>query len=482
MRQFNLVDSLVDIWRYALHIDHSVELPSNYEFGQYCVKSKNDTLYPWEIDILAREVVLNSGKGRSNHSLKQWPDMRRAINHIRRLDNDAFTVCEGEPDVLLELHRIAHRQFPLQINIGVNPMMRAFKIFGETAIQDIVKREFGMTSQQFMMLGVAIGGHFLREPVLSVEHDYSVLGITPEARDAFFQRITTTITDLIEDTAKQQSYDNDWSYTWNPLEAKPLVRFNSEHPNLVLCPIPRYLISRTSTGLFYDLVRISDFDNPFGRSFQAYIGEIIAATCASANFRTLPEQSYYVGHNKKHGVDWILTDDTGHLFIEAKTKRLTLNAKNLSDTEALEKDLAVMANAIVQHYQNIRDALNGKTKWVPNDIPIYPLVLTLEDWFIFTPRVDEILQTQLRQRLAEQSIPEKILEEMPYIIASVHEFEIVSQVIAQVGICPVMSYNLAQGQKNWSLLSAIQQGFESELRNVNWCLFGNEFLAMRPRR
>jgi hypothetical protein len=163
------------------------------------------------------------------------------------------------------------------------------------------------------------------------------------------------------------------------------------------------------------------------------VGEVINATCLPPRFTALAEQPYYVGAQKKHGVDWILSDSTGHLFIESKTKRLTVDAKIRSDAVALDKDLAVMATAIVQHYANIPDALDGKTRWVPDGLPVYPLVLTLEDWFSFSPRVAEMLSEHVCRLLADAGIPNTVLEDMPYTIASAHEFEITSQVIAQVG-------------------------------------------------
>lgn len=479
MREFGLVEGLIDIWRYALHVDNDVELPPNFHTGRPVFRDTPDAPYPWELDILAREMALNAGKS-GQHRLSRWRDMARAVNHIRRLDGASFTACEGEPDIGIELHRIAHRQFPAQIGMGVNAMMRAFKIFGEASIQAIVKREMEMTTEQFIFLGTAIAGHFLKTPVLSAETDYSVLGVSAEARDTFFQRITTTMPRLKAEMAKRQSYNNGWSYAWNPLEGTPLISFDPDAPHLVICPIPRFLQARTSGGLFYDLVKVNDFDNPFGRSFHTYIGEVIAATCPPPRFIARSEEPYYVGRNLKHGVDWVLSDNTGHLFIEAKTKRLTVNSKNLVDLEALDSDLQAMANAIVQHYQNIRDALDGKTKWEPDGLPIYPLVLTLEDWFIFTPRVEEILDGHLRRRLSQQGVPETVLADMPCIVASAHDFEIVSQVIAQAGVSPVMSYNLAPGQKNWSLLPAVQQGFPNEMLAVNWRLFGDEYMAMRP--
>src|SRR5262249_44366048 len=146
----------------------------------------------------------------------------------------------------------------------------------------------------------------------------------------------------------------------------------------------------------------------------------------------------YVGSKKFHGVDWVLSDDTGHLFIEAKTKRLTLGAKIRSVNDDLDRNLITMATAVAQHYQNILRALDVKTKWKPDGLPIYPLLLTLEDWFIFSPRVTEILNSHVQRLLTERGVSVNVMSEMPFTIASAHEFETASQVIAHVGITAVM--------------------------------------------
>jgi hypothetical protein len=187
-----------------------------------------------------------------------------------------------------------------------------------------------------------------------------------------------------------------------------------------------------------------------------------------------------VGNQKMHGVDWVLSDTTGHLFIESKTKRLTVNAKTLSDAAALDKDLVVMATAIVQHYRNIRDALDGKTRWAADGLPVYPLVLTLEDWFILSPRVDQMLNKHVCRLLADAGIPEQVLGEMPYTIASAHELEIAIQVLAQVSISSVMAKKTAAEQRSWSLLPFITGKFGEEMRRVNWRLFADDWAKLMP--
>jgi hypothetical protein len=478
MRRFGLVAGLVDVWRYSLHVMEGQPLPTDYAVGHSPLTHKplQEHIHPWDLDILAKELVLNAGS-QGDRSLRRWSDLAVAVNHVRRLDESAYVPsgAQPEPDVMFELHRIAHRQFPWQTNKGVAPMMRAFKVFGEAAVEAIVVRELGMTTRQFLRLGAAVGGSFLKKWGMSTNQDYGVLGISREASDAFFRRISCTPEQLKSETTKRQSYDRDWIYTWNPLEEKPLVSFDPAFPDRILCPIPRHLIRRASAGIFYDLVKSADFDNPFGRSFQAYVGEVIRATLLPPRFIALAEEPYHVGTQKMHGADWVLSDGTGHLFIECKTKRLTLSAKTLSDPVALNKDLQVMAKAIVQHYRNIRDALNGKTRWVPDGLPIYPLVLTLEDWFIFSPRVDEMLTNHMHRLLEDADIPKRVLEEMPYTIASAHEFEITTQVIAQVGIFSMMAKKTAPEQQSWSLFPVASTYFRDELQRVNWHLFAGDW-------
>ncbi len=174
-----------------------------------------------------------------------------------------------------------------------------------------------------------------------------------------------------------------------------------------------------------------------------------------------------------HGVDWIVSDATAHLFIETKAKRLTVNARTLSDTTALDKDLIAMAKAIAQHYRNISDATNGRTHWASDDLPIYPIILTLEDWFLFSPRIAEMLSGHVLHFLAEANIGADVLEKMPYTIASAQDFETAIQIIAQVGIEKVMGVKTEADRRMWSLSAVISDRFNDQLRNVSRQIFGD---------
>ena len=139
-----------------------------------------------------------------------------------------------------------------------------------------------------------------------------------------------------------------------------------------------------------------------------------------------------------------------------------------------------MAAAIVQHYQNILRALDRKTRWKPDGLPIYPLILTLEDFFIFSPSVVDILNKHVRRLLHERGVSEQVLTDMAFTIASAHEFEAASQVIAQVGVDALMSKKTSLEQRSWSLLQFMRDHFADEMERVNRALFEVDWNRLLP--
>lgn len=470
MRRFGLLEGLQDVWCYSLHIIEGQSLALEYlpDIDARTRRNLSKRIYPWDLDILAKELILNAS-AIGDKRLRLWSDLETAIDHIRRLENEAFSHGdEVRPDVIFEMHRIANRQFPWQRKLGANGFIRALKVFGEQSVNRIVERELGLTTEKFVVLGTAVAGHFHKRWGMSTNQDYGVLGIPAEATRAFFHRLARTSKELRQQTADLQSYDSDWLYTWNPLEATPLIRFDPDHPDRVICPIPYHLVKRATVGLFYDLVKATDFDNPFGNSFQAYVGEVARQFCKSPVFSVLAPEPYAIGSGRFHGTDWIVSDSTGHLFIECKTKRLTVNAKSRSDTVHLEHDLKVLAEAVVQNFKNIGNALDGKTSWTNDGLPVFSMILTLEDWFIFSPRVHELLENKIRWLAAQEGLDENEVVKFPYTIASANEFEVACQVIAQVSIGPLMEKKLERDTSWWSLFPFLTHAYPNELRKVNW--------------
>ena len=103
------------------------------------------------------------------------------------------------------------------------------------------------------------------------------------------------------------------------------------------------------------------------------------------------------------------------------------------------------------------------------------MILTLEDWFIFSPSVAEILNNHVQRLLVERGVAEQVMTEMPFTIASAHEFEVASHVIAQVGIAALMGKKISGQHRSWSLLPFLRDQFSMEMRKVNWAIFETDW-------
>jgi hypothetical protein len=96
------------------------------------------------------------------------------------------------------------------------------------------------------------------------------------------------------------------------------------------------------------------------------------------------------------------------------------------------------------------------------------------------PTLAEMLNEHVSRLLADAAIPEQVLDEMPYTVASAHEFEVTSQIIAQVGIFCLMNKKTASGQNRWSLLPFVYAEFKEEMRRINWHLFASDWARLIP--
>lgn len=481
MRRFALVPSLLQLWAYYLHVVDGKPLPPDFAATKPTSLSLRTHLHPWDLEILVREVILNAGKNGDN-DLRDWRELATAVNHIRRLEGTPYEQEDDPPNVLVDLHRMSHRQFKWQSGVPAGAhIIRAMKIFGDEALDTKVLGAIGIHMNQLLRLGMAIAGGFKNRPSLSISTDFSSIGIGPGASRPLLERLTCDARTLRERIKECQHYDDAWLYAKNPLEQYPLIRIDASHPDHVLCPVPLFLLTRITAGVFYDIVNTDGFAKPYGESFQTYVGQVIGRTLASPDFRIMEERPYTETKAKlKHGTDWIVSDSSGHLFFECKTKRLSIGAKNATDSLAVEKDLAAMSRAIVQNYKNILDAKKGLTTSQPDDLQIFPVIVTLEDWYLYSTHFTSRLREDVRELLALESIDDAIIHEMPYSVASVAELERALQVVAGSGIATVFAKKSSEAFQDWGLLTFLHNHFPQELRGTKALLFPDDAQRLFP--
>lgn len=479
MREFAAVPSLVHVWRFAEHLAHNGPLPVDPAPRDHLGRVINirKEVFGWELEIVARELILNAG-AEGDRTIGNWSDAAGAINRIRRLEEEVAKRYVDSANVLRELVRIAHRQFPWQAPPSQASLYRYQRIFGDRRLASVAQRVLGVTAKQFYLMGLAASGHFLSRPGIQTSMDFGVLGINRDSSAAFFDRIAASTDVLRERFRTEQSYDDGWQYTFNPLRATPLIRFDPGEPDRAICPLPVFLLHRVSDGVYYDLCREPDFDNAFGAAFQDYVGDVLSRAFDEERFSVYSQREYRVGKNRKDGVDWIVSDATANLFVECKTKRLPLAAKFSTTSNVLEGELSTLAGFIVQTYKNIADAQALHTAWVPDGKPIFPLVITLEPWWLFSRELHGYLENEVRQKLSLAGLQESLVEKMPYSIASIEEFEAAAQIMNEVSIKSYLESKTDADHREWAMTGFSPSAFRDEMNRIRPSLFEAEWDAM----
>jgi hypothetical protein len=487
VRQLARRESFYVLWAYSQYLQvNDFEIPNDIEVANQFLNAQphQAMLAEWTLEQIAREVIRHADEeSRRGQTLRKWDTVATIANALRDLEGAIYTELVGAPHIHLELMRIAHRQFVWQQHrFNWKPIICYYKLFNTPEIAQYTEQATGLTIEQIYLIGLCYLGHFFEQPWSTRILDVQIPGLAQEHFDQFLNFTSLGRPELANRLRDEHALDEGFAYRYSTLREFPLVRYSHKGREEVACPIPTLLFWRITTGIYYTLKDVSGFPTAFGASFQSYVGEVLRARVTSAAMTVHREEEYHVGQRRKDSVDWIIQQgDDAALFVECKTKRLTWASKaGLTDLSALEQDIRKLAGAVVQVYKTIADYRAGLYPHLAHveQRRIYPAIVTLEDWYFFGLDMPGRLDAAVRTALDNTGLPPAWLTEMPYSILSVHEFEKVAGVINSIGVHPVVSGKVTDGEfRRWGYLAYCQERYPNETRALQE-LFHDEFDAM----
>jgi hypothetical protein len=472
LRQLNLIDSLRVIHAYMQHLQFSRPLPDDIYTLPFFRNAKTrleKCVFEWELDTLSLELLVNAiypDSSLAADTLRRWDCLAGAINKLKTLENGLVSHYPAG-SILREIHRLAHRQFPWQRSPDTGSIARYFKLFSRPDLHSIIGRTLGLTARDLYRLGLALTGHFLSAFALEYPPRIEIPGLSRGKLDLLLDRIARPTDHLRQLARDRHVVDATYAYLFNPLREYPLARQVLNGREYLLAPIPTFLFRRFTEGIYYEVNRETGFAEAFGKAFQDYIGEVISRAITGTTLLAHPEVVYRVGKNRKDTADWLIIDNTTVLFIECKTKRLRLEAKtDIESPETLERDLATLVLSLMQLYKTIRDYQLGHYPNVPVEPnkKIFPVVVTLEDWFAFGPEIIREVDRRLHESLVADGIDPAVARDMPYSIVSAADFERLVQVVAITGIGPVLTKKTVDPEpRQWVMDAFLRHDFSVEL-------------------
>jgi hypothetical protein len=488
-RQFARRDGLYVLWAYSQYLQlRNFRIPGDIEVLNRFLNADLPMamLAPWTVEQIAREIVLHSDEeARRGQSLRKWSSLAQIANLLRDMEGQIYSQLVGGGKIHLELMRIAHRQFVWQQHrFNWRLIIRYYKLFNIPAINAHAIDAIELTIDQIFLIGMAYLGIFLEHPRSMRQLNVEIPGIQQQDIDRFLKVVSLRRAELARRLRSEHSLDETFAYRYSSLREFPLIVISYLGHDEVACPVPTLLLWRITTGLYYALKDQRGFPSAFGASFQSYVGEVLGQRMVADSMTVLAETEYHVRNHRKDTVDWIIQEgDVAAMFVECKTKRLTWASKiGLTDLSALEQDIRKLAGAVVQVYRTIVDYRAGR---YPNlayveGRQIYPVIVTLEDWYFFGAELPGRLEAAVRVAMEAGELPVGWIEEMPYSILSVHEFEKVSGVMNAVGVHTFVSTKMSNPDtRRWAYGTYCNDRYPAVVRGLP-ALFRDEFDSMFP--
>lgn len=466
LSKLSLDDSFFVIWSYIKHLQFNNQISKE---TRMCSE--------WELEILTREIITHGQESLFNsRTLKKWNYFSGAINKLKNLENNISGTYINKDNILVELFRLSHRQFPWQTKPDDEFLTRYYKIFSTSELDKILQKSIGLTAKNLYLIGIMFIGAYLKSPSIRLPINVKSKEINQENIENFLKFFSISISDLKEKINNEREFNNKFVYSFSSLRSFPIIKMIYFGRECLVCPLPTLLFWRITSGVYYEICDKQGFDHYFGASFQNYTGEVIKKSImANGKIKFQAEEEYLDGKHKKNSVDWIIYDNNSVLFVECKTKRLKLPAKTELDNKDINEELEKMASFILQIYKTIKDYRDNKYPLFKFDKnkKIFPLILTLEQWYLFGNRFFNELDKILIKELKKEKI-DSYLEEMPYSICSIDEFENMTQIIQKTGILDFMQRKVSGDKKTWTFQSFMSSNFAKHYKNVKF-LFKEDY-------
>jgi hypothetical protein len=487
VRKLAYRDSLAVIWAYSQYLQvNDFRMPPDIQVAhQFRDAPRRQTMLPeWGLEQLAREIIRYGDEtSRDGKTLRTWDTLASLANALRDLEGEIYRDLVGGPKIQLELMRIIHRQFVWQQQrFHWRWIIRYYKLFNTPELSEHAEAATGLSVDQIYLIGMCYLGHFFEQPRWKRHVPVEIPGLNEDHVERFLAFTSITRVALAERLRREHALDEGFGYRYSSFRAYPIIRSSYLGIDEIACPMPTLLFWRMTTGLYYALREQPRFPTAFGASFQTYAGEVLQRRIVNPIMNVLPEAEYHAGRSRKDSVDWIVQEgDVAALFVECKTMRLTWASKaGMWDLSALEQDIRKLAGAVVQVYKAIRDYRTGlypHLAYVPAR-HITPVVLTLEDWYCCGMYLPTLLDEAVRVTMERAGLSLAWLEEMPYGVISIDEFETALGVTAAVGITTFWSGKLADRERRrWPFRSYCHDSFADEVQALP-DLFHDEYEAM----
>lgn len=375
--------------------------------------SSKFAILPWKIETLLNELLAAEKRaivdGRPNIRLncRLFAAMAKVTRALAGLENAQDGLTLRHISVLREMHRLGQRQFEWQRGFLSTPRYyRAGFVYGGPLTRAFFSGANGFTIDEFVLGCFALYALFIERPIVRPGNT-GLLGIDKDTLDRILGLVTASHKDARAQARAMRTRPGHVAYKKSLFRTTPCLSFADADGRLrIHAPLPDLLVLRSTSGLFYDLVRAGDeVKNEIAGRFETYCREFLRLTLPSFDVAASYQYPY-----RKNRIDTpdVLVRQAGEvvLIVECKATRMSYEAR-FSDDPVVDarrghEELAKGVFQIWRLVSHHRRGLLADERLSPN---VRGIVLTLDTWLSMA----EVLQDDVLE-MAKTMATEKDLE------------------------------------------------------------------------
>ena len=364
----------------------------------------------WELETLLT-LLFTTPKRRRRDGMNRMLDCSRfEIGHLlahqlRELEDAEAGVYLNRTDVLNEMHRIAHRQFPWQRGFfNVVEFYHYSYIYCQGRCADYFHATYGLTISDFVHIGLALYAFACKEwsvsrdllRPLSLDESSVCKALTMLSRP--IDEMRAEASKMLSDARTRHRSPLPTAYQPSVLRQFPIIALDS-NSEVVCAPLPKLIMVRVTSGLYYDLVIgkeqiLSDANN----RFEQYVADLL--TKLMPRFQVTRSHKYRYRGNSVDTPDVLVSDFNNEVVaIECKAARLTFDAQFSDDPFSLaERQYNQIVKGVAQlwrYFSRLRLGVIPDKQAGPD---IHGMVVTLDPWLdLSRPLQEKVLDAATEQ-------------------------------------------------------------------------------------
>lgn len=383
----------------------------------------------WELEtligllLLTKKAALKSEKHRVLNCAN-FTVIAKLINNLRALEDVESGIFLKRLDVMLEMHRIAQRQFPWQRGYANKyRLYRYAYIYGRGECAEYFKQTYGLTMNEFSLVSFALYVAFQKQPWLMKSYSMEGVGITPVIFSAALNLLSAPLVQVRRDAVKLQDTRLPVAYQPNLLRRTPVISFGGNNEKLC-APLPELIILRATSGIFYDLIKGgAHLRNEASERFESYCAQYISATME--RFDVVRSHKYRC-RGKDFDTPDILIKDGEEIVVvvECKARKLSFGAQFANDpieeAKSAYNEIAKGVFQIWQYFSHVRRNLIQAENVSPS---VQGMVLTLDTWLMMSNELKEYVLATATAIAAEKDLEITDDDRRPVVFCTVEDLE-----------------------------------------------------------